>query len=86
MADSSISRDAIKSTINDIIAKQIVIDANKITDTSTLKDLGADSLDTVEVIMNVEDKYNITIPDESAQEFKNVGDIITYIFNNYKPQ
>ncbi|MBO5517862.1 MAG: acyl carrier protein [Firmicutes bacterium] len=63
--------------VREIIAEQLDVDTEEITlDTSLTKDLEADSLDAVEIIMALEDEYNIEIPDEVAEEFKTVGDIV----------
>ena len=66
--------------VREIIAEQLDVDTEEITlDTSLIKDLEADSLDAVEIIMALEDEYNIEIPDEVAEEFKTVGDIVKCI-------
>ncbi|MBQ6051741.1 MAG: acyl carrier protein [Clostridia bacterium] len=51
-------------------------------DTSIIDDLGADSLDIVDMLMMLEEQYNISIPDEVAQEMKTVGDVVDYIEEN----
>lgn len=67
--------------IREIIADQLGLDnADEITVTTSLvDDLEADSLDAVEIIMALEDEYDIEIPDEEAEEFKTIGDISKYI-------
>lgn len=71
--------------IKDIISEQLNIDSTKITLEANLKDdLGADSLDAVEVIMALEDEFGITIDDETAQSFKLVKDLVVYIEENAK--
>ena len=64
--------------IREIIAEQLSVeDIEKITlETSLTNDLEADSLDAVEIIMALEEEYDIDIPDEVAEEFKTVGDIV----------
>ena len=63
-----------------IIVKELNVNPDKITlDASLADDLGADSLDAVEVIMELEDKYSITIDDESAKSIKTVKDLVDYI-------
>ncbi len=58
-------------------------DAGEITETTSLMDdLEADSLDAVEIVMSIEDEFGIEIPDEDAESFKNVGDIVNYIEAN----
>lgn len=66
--------------VRDIIAEQLDAEAGEITlETSMMKDLDADSLDAVEIMMALEDEFEITIPDEDAESFKNIGDIVSYI-------
>lgn len=63
-----------------IVAEQLGKDASEITaETSMQDDLGADSLDAVEIIMALEDEFGIEIPDEEAQTFNNIGEIAQYI-------
>ncbi len=70
--------------IVEIIAEQLgVADAGKITETTSLMDdLDADSLDAVEIVMSIEDEFGIEIPDEDAEGFKSIGDIVSYIEAN----
>lgn len=66
--------------IKELIAEQLDVDASTITmDTDFMKDLEADSLDAVEIILGVEDEYGIEIPDEVAENFTKVGDIVKYV-------
>lgn len=67
--------------VKNIIADQLgVDDVESITmETSLMKDLEADSLDAVEIMMALEDEFEITVPDEDAENFKNIGDIVRYI-------
>lgn len=66
--------------VADIIANQLNIDKSKITpESEVIKDLGADSLDIVEMLMGLEDEYGMTIPDEVAVGLKTVGDIVDLI-------
>ena len=68
--------------IKEIIAKQFSIDINKLTnETNFNKDLGADSLDTVEIVLAIEDKFNIEILDEHAEKILTIGDIVKYVDN-----
>lgn len=69
--------------VRDIIADQLgVSDIESITmDTSMMKDLEADSLDAVEIIMALEDEFEVSVPDEEAENFKTIGDIVNYIEN-----
>lgn len=64
----------------DLIASELSVSKETITKTTHLQnDLGADSLDAVELIMSIEDAFDIQIPDEAAQGMKTVGDIVTYL-------
>ncbi|ABR47431.1 acyl carrier protein [Alkaliphilus metalliredigens QYMF] len=67
--------------IRDLVAEQLgVDDASIITlSTSLLNDLDADSLDAVEIIMAIEDEFGLEIPDEEAEGFKNIGNIVEYV-------
>ncbi len=66
--------------IKELIAEQLDVDASTITmETDFMKDLEADSLDAVEIILGVEDEYGIEIPDEVAENFTKVGDIVKYV-------
>jgi acyl carrier protein len=66
--------------IKALIAEQLDVDASTINmDTDFMKDLEADSLDAVEIILGVEDEYGIEIPDEVAENFTKVGDIVKYV-------
>ena len=66
--------------VNAIICKELKLDPSKVLEYSNLKDdLGADSLDAVEIIMDIEDEFNIQIDDSEAENIKTVGDIVKYI-------
>ena len=66
--------------IKEFIVDQLGVDPDDIQmDTNLMKDLEADSLDAVEIIMAIEDEYDIEIPDEDAQKIKTVKDVIEYI-------
>ncbi len=70
-------------TVRDIIAEQLGAEKEDITmETSLTKDLEADSLDAVEIIMAIEDEYEIEIPDEEAEQFQIVGNIVKYVEEN----
>lgn len=71
---------AIEDKVKEIITKQMGTKADQITrETSFINDLGADSLDTVELIMEFEDAFDMNIPDEEAEKIRTVGDAIKYI-------
>ena len=63
-----------------ILAKQLRVDAAIVTlDAQIKKDLGADSLDILQLLMRLEDPYGITIPDKALATFNTVGDVVTYL-------
>ena len=71
--------------IKKIIVDQLGIDADKVTpDSSFVDDLGADSLDLVELIMALEDEFEIEIPDNAAEQISTVKDVVDYIENTQK--
>ncbi|MBQ1537775.1 MAG: acyl carrier protein [Ruminococcus sp.] len=66
--------------IRDIIVDQLDVDADEVTaEASIIDDLGADSLDVVDLISSVEDEFDVEIPDEKVEGIKSVGDIVAYI-------
>ena len=69
-----------KEKIKKLIAEQLCISVEKVTDNADItKDLGADSLDIVELLMAFEDEFGVAISDEDAQNIKSVNDVVTYI-------
>lgn len=67
-------------TVKEILARQLQVDADDITqDTDIVDDLGADSLDVVEMLMAIEQEYGIIVPDDVITSFKTVGDVAKYI-------
>ncbi len=74
---------ALFEDIQAVIAEQLNVDAAQVTpEAEFVKDLGADSLDVVELIMALEEKFGIEIPDEQAEKIVNVGDVVKYIEDN----
>lgn len=70
----------IANRVTDIITDKLGLDKEQVTETASFTtDLGADSLDTVELIMEFEKEFNIEIPDEDAQSIKTVKDAVDYI-------
>ena len=66
--------------VKEIIMEQINVEEDAITmDTHLMRDLEADSLDAVEIIMAIEDEYDIEVPDEEAEKFQSVGDLVRYV-------
>ena len=70
----------LEEKVKEIIAKELGVEREKLTnDASFMEDLGADSLDTVELVMEFEKEFNIDIPDEDAEKLRTVGDAIAYL-------
>jgi acyl carrier protein len=68
-----------------IVVDKLGVEESQVTpEANFTSDLGADSLDTVELIMELEKEFNISIPDDQAEKIATVGDAITYIENNAK--
>jgi len=73
---------AIEKKVIEIISEQMGADKNEIMrDTSFINDLNADSLDTVELVMEFEDEFDMSIPDEEAEKIQTVGAAVDYIVN-----
>lgn len=69
--------------IRAILCQQLDVEEEKITmESSITDDLGADSLDVVDLLMSIEDEFDIEIPDEEIENVKTVGDLVGYIENN----
>lgn len=69
--------------IKEILASQLDVDAEEMSpDTKIAEDLGADSLDVVELLMAIEEEFDVEIPDEEIEKLKTVGDVAEYIQNN----
>ncbi len=75
----------IKKKVKEIIVERLGVDEAEVTEEATFtNDLGADSLDTVELIMQFEKEFHITIPDDQAEKIATVGNAIEYIENQQK--
>ena len=71
---------SIEEEVTDIIVEQLGVDREQITmETSFINDLGADSLDTVELVMEFEQKFDMEIPDDEAEKIQTVGQVVTYV-------
>jgi acyl carrier protein len=74
------TEESVEEKVKEIIAKQMGANKDQVTpETSFINDLGADSLDTVELVMELEDAFDMSIPDEDAEKMQTVGDAINYI-------
>jgi len=77
-ADIDVS--AVESKVVEIVSEQMGVDKSEITrETSFINDLNADSLDTVELVMEFEDEFDTSIPDEDAEKIQTVGQAINYV-------
>jgi len=76
---------SVEKKVKEIVAEQLGKDSSEVTnEASFIDDLGADSLDIVELVMAMEDEFGIEIPDEEAEKIKTVKDVIEYIKANTK--
>lgn len=74
------SEKTIEDKVKNIIVEQLGVNADQVTtDAKFIEDLGADSLDTVELVMALEEEFGQEIPDEEAEKLQSVGDVIKYI-------
>ena len=72
--------DSVEAKVKEIIINELGVDPEKVShEASFVEDLGADSLDTVELVMAFEEEFGVDIPDEDAEKMRTVGDAITYI-------
>jgi acyl carrier protein len=82
MADKSI-----EEKVKDIIVEQLGVNPEQVTpQASFIEDLGADSLDIVELVMAFEEEFSVEVPDEDAEKLQTVGDVINYIKQRAKPK
>lgn len=73
----------VSEKIKNILAEQFDVEVDSLELTTNIADdLGADSLDVVEILMSLEDEFSVEIPDEAIEEIKTVGDLINYIENH----
>jgi acyl carrier protein len=80
LGDPYVTEQEIESKVIEIVAEQMNADREKITrETSFVDDLNADSLDTVELVMEFEDEFETSIPDDQAEKIKTVGEAIDFI-------
>ena len=82
---SDIDVETIEAKVTEIVSEQMGVDKSEINrETSFINDLNADSLDTVELVMEFEDEFDMSIPDEEAEKIQTVGAAIDYIINIVK--
>jgi acyl carrier protein len=75
--------EALAEQIRKLVAEQLGVDRNQVTpQASILDDLGADSLDVVELVMAIEESFDIEIPDEAIETMRTIGDVETYVAQN----
>jgi acyl carrier protein len=71
---------SIEEKVRDIIVEQLSVNAEQVTpEAKFIEDLGADSLDVVELVMAFEEQFSVEVPDEDAEKLQTVGDVIKYI-------
>jgi acyl carrier protein len=76
---------SVEQRVREIVAEQLERDVNEVTNSAKLiEDLGADSLDVVELVMKMEEEFGIEIPDEEAEKIKTVNDVTQYITTHKK--
>ena len=74
------SDNSIEEKVRSIIVDQLGVESDKVTaDAKFIEDLGADSLDTVELVMAFEENFDIEVPDEGAEKLQSVADVVAYI-------
>jgi acyl carrier protein len=84
---SDINIKEIEGKVIEIVSEQMGVDKSEVTrETSFINDLNADSLDTVELVMEFEDEFDMSIPDEEAEKIQTVGAAIDYIVEIVKAQ
>jgi acyl carrier protein len=72
--------DNIQDKVKDIIVEQLGVNPEQVTqEAKFIEDLGADSLDTVELVMAFEEEFGIDVPDEEAEKLQSVGDVVRYV-------
>ena len=82
---ADIDAGVVESKVVDIVSEQMGVDKSEISrETSFINDLNADSLDTVELVMEFEDEFDMSIPDEEAEKIQTVGAAIDYIVQTVK--
>lgn len=79
------SKEELENRLKKIVSEELGVEESKITmESKFIDDLGADSLDTVELVMRLEDEFDCDIPDEEAEKITSIGDAVRYIQNHPK--
>jgi acyl carrier protein len=79
------SEKSISEKVKDIIVEQLGVNPEQVTEAASfIEDLGADSLDTVELVMAFEEEFGIEVPDEDAEKLQTVGDVVKYVEDKQK--
>ncbi len=74
------SEKSLEERVKEIIVEQLGVNAEQVTmEAKFIEDLGADSLDTVELVMALEEAFGVNVPDEDAEKLQSVGDVVRYI-------
>jgi len=81
-----ISTQDIRNRLLTIVAEQLTITVQEITDDSPLEKLGADSVDRIEIIMKIEDAFDIEVNDDEAERLVTFGDVVSYVTSLQKPE
>lgn len=77
------SEKSTEDKVKDIIVEQLGVNADQVKpEAKLIEDLGADSLDAVELVMAIEEEFGLEVPDEEAEKLQSVGDILTYVKAN----
>ena len=80
MAEEQVAMSTVEARVTDIVVEQLGLEREKVTPESKfVEDLGADSLDTVELVMALEEEFEIEIPDNESEEIKTLRDAINYV-------
>ncbi len=69
----------VSERVSRVMAEKFQIDAEKITETARMDELGVTSIDVVETIMSLEDEFDVEIPDAAAEKFETVGDVVAFL-------
>ena len=79
------TRDEVLAKVRSVVVDNLGVDANEVVESASFtNDLGADSLDTVELVMGLEDEFDVEIPDDAAEGIRTVGQAVDYILDHAK--